>query len=117
MAAAEHLLDALEHVRSHDEDMERELLTLRRELRTQRKAGTPWRARSRFDILATLDLVAWAAVSALLDECPVMLANVSCTDARRPHTVTPSEFQFIAHAGHIALVHAFLRALREQLAC
>jgi hypothetical protein len=88
---------------------------LRRELHKQRQAGTPWRTRDRLDVLATLDLPAWAALTALFDECPVMLANVSAPRDRRPLTVNPSEFQFIADPRHIAAVHEFLRSLTKLL--
>jgi hypothetical protein len=114
--AAEQLLDALDHVQSSDRDVQLGLYVLRRELHDQQQAGTPWRARDRLDVLATLDLPAWAALTALFDECPVMLATVSATGGRRPHTVNPSEFQFIADARHIAAVHEFLLSLTGLLA-
>lgn len=117
MLAADRLLEALAHVRSHDRDVQFELHALGRELRKHRQAGTPWRARGRLDVLAPLDLTAWAALTALFDECPVMLANVSMPGGRRPHTVNPSEFQFIAEARHIAAVHEFLGALPALLTC
>ncbi len=88
---------------------------LRRELRKQKQGGTPWRARDRLEVLASLDLPAWAALTALLDECPVMLSNVSRSGSRRPHRVDPSEFQFIANTGHVTAVHEFLRSLVELL--
>jgi hypothetical protein len=114
--AADALLDALDHVRSSDRDVQLGLHVLRRELYEQRQADTPWRSRDRLDVLATLDLPAWAALTALFDECPVMLANVSAPRGRRLYTVNPSEFQFIAAAGHIAAVHSFLLSLTELLA-
>ena len=111
MVAADRLADALDNVRSSDRDLQLELHALRRELHRQRKLGTPWRARGQLDVLASLDLPAWAALTALLDECPVMLANVSAPGGRQPHAVNPSEFQFIAGARDVASVHAFLRSL------
>lgn len=115
MAAAGQLLVALDDVRTSDRDLQLGLRVLRRELKKQRQAGTPWRARDRLDVLASLDLPAWAALTALLDECPVMLANVSAPGDRRPHTVNPSDFTFVAEAGHVAAVHEFLRSLAERL--
>ena len=115
MVAAERLADALDNVRSSDRDLQFELHALRRELHRQRKLGMPWRARGRLDVLAPLDLPAWAALTALLDECPVMLANVSAPGGRQPHTVNPSEFQFIASARDVGSVHSFLRSLTELL--
>jgi hypothetical protein len=116
MAAATSLLAALDQVRTSDRDLQLGLHALARELHKQRRAGTPWRARSRLDVLATLDLPAWAALTALFDECPVMLANVS-GQGRSLHAVNPSEFQFIAGAGHVAAVHRFLLSIAERLTC
>ena len=115
MAAAGQLLHALDHVRCSDRDLEFDLHVLRRELCRQRQAGTPWRVRGRLDVLASLDQPAWAALNALFDECPVMLANVSASGDRRPMRLNVSEFQFIAHAGHIGAVHEFLISLPELL--
>jgi uncharacterized protein DUF6178 len=115
MVGADRLIHALDEVRCSDHDLQLGLYVLRRELHKQLQAGTPWRARRRLDVLATLDLPAWAALQALFDECPVMLANVSASRDRRRHTVNPSEFQFIADARHIAAVHEFLLSLTELL--
>jgi hypothetical protein len=115
MAAAEHLIHALDQLRSSDRDLQLELHVLRRGLHKARQARTPWRVRDRLDVLATLDLPTWAALTALFDECPVMLANVSAAGGRRPYTVNPAEFQFIAGEGHVAAVRAFLGSLAERL--
>ena len=120
MVVADRVLAALDHVRTSDADLQFGLRVLRRELHKQREAGTPWGVCERLDVLATLDLPAWAALTALLDECPVMLANVSALSShrpgdRKPHTVNPSEFQFISTAQHVAAVHEFLGSLTELL--
>jgi hypothetical protein len=115
MVAADRLIHVLDEVRCSDHDLQLGLYVLRRELHKQLQAGSPWRARRRLDVLATLDLPAWAALQALLDECPVMLANVSVSHDRRRHTLNPSEFQFIADVRHIAAVHEFLLSLTELL--
>ena len=52
---------------------------------------------------------------ALFDECPVMLSNVSASGDRQQLTVNPSEFRFIADAGNVAAVHAFLKSLPSLL--
>lgn len=115
MFAAERVLDALDNVRTSDLDLQLGLHVLRHDLDKAWREGTPWRVRDRLDVLASLDLPAWAALVALFDECPVMLANVSAAGDRRPHRVDPSAFQFIADARHIAAVHEFLLSLPEQL--
>ena len=114
VVVAEQVIDVLDGLQTSDRDLQVELRVLRRELRQQLKTGKPWRARRRLDVLATLDLPAWAALTALFDECPVMLSNVSASGDRRLLTVNPSEFQFIADAGHVAAVRAFLQSLPES---
>ena len=116
MPASTRLLDILDAMRPRDREAQFEFQAFARELRRQHQAGTPWRARNGLDILAPFDLLAWAALGALFDECPVMLANVSPDAGRGPHTVDPSKFQFIAHERHIAAVHAFLASVPELLA-
>jgi Family of unknown function (DUF6178) len=117
MVAADKVLDALTNLSSSDRDFQFGLHVLQRELNKHRQAGTPWRARDRLDVLAALDLPAWAALTALFDECPVMLANVRPSGGRRPLRVNPSEFQFIADARHVTAVHEFLLSLTELLTC
>lgn len=116
MAASARLLDILDAMRPRDRDVQFEFQAFARELRRQHQAGAPWRARNGLDILAPFDLLACAALGALLDECPVMLANVSPATGRELHSVDPSRFQFIADERHIAAVHAFLVSMPELLA-
>ena len=111
MIAAELLLTALNQVRTTDRDLQLDLYALQRQLDKQRAAATPWRVRERLDMLASFDLPAWAALSALFDECPVMLANVSTDGERRVWTVDPSQFLFVANAGHVAAIRRFLGSL------
>jgi NAD(P)H-dependent flavin oxidoreductase YrpB (nitropropane dioxygenase family) len=92
------LLEALGDVQTSDRDLQFGLRALARELRKHAKAGAPWRARAGLDVLAPLDLPAWAALTALFAECPVMLANVSAPHDKRPHALDPSAFQFIAES-------------------
>jgi uncharacterized protein DUF6178 len=115
IAAARELIDALDVVQCSDRDVQLELYRLRRELRQHLQTGTPWHARDRLDVLATLDLPAWAALAALLDECPVMLSNVSRTGANRPYTVNPAEFQCIASARDLKAIREFLESLPALL--
>jgi hypothetical protein len=115
MVAARRLLDALGHVETRDRELQFGLRALARELRKHAKAGAPWRARAGLDVLASLDLPAWAALTALFGECPVMLANVSAPHDKRPHALDPSAFQFIAEAAHVAAIREFLQSLPEVL--
>jgi hypothetical protein len=115
MVGARLLLDALGHVQTSDRELQFGLRALARELRKQTKAGAPWRARAALDVLASLDLPAWAALTALFGECPVMLANVSAPHDKRPHALDPSAFQFITEAAHIVAIREFLLTLPELL--
>ena len=115
MVAARRLLDALGLVQTSDRDLQFGLRALARELRKHAKAGAPWRARAGLDVLASLDLPAWAALTALFGECPVMLANVSAPHDKRPHALDPSAFQFIAESAHVAAIGEFLQSLPELL--
>jgi len=115
VAAAKQVIHVLDGMQISDRDLQFELRALRRELRQQLRTGTPWRARRRLDVLATLDLPAWAALMALFDQCPVMLSNVSHADMKHAHTVNPEQFQFIATARDIDAIHAFLRSLPALL--
>jgi hypothetical protein len=115
MVAARRLLAVVDDLRCSDRDLQRGLQALRRQLRKGLTAGAPWQASPRLDVLASFDLPAWAAITALLDECPVMLANVNIDGGRQPHSINPSEFQFVASAAHVAAVHLFLESLPDLL--
>ena len=115
MTAADRLLAALDHVQTSDPDVQFGIHVLRRELRKERQAGTPWRACERLEALSPLDLPTWAALTSLFDACPVMLSNVWRASSRPQYTVNPAEFQFIADARHVMGVHDFLQSLAERL--
>ena len=48
------------------------------------EAGTPWLAESSLDVIAIFDQPAWAALVALIAECPVM--HGALTASLEPHT-------------------------------
>jgi hypothetical protein len=112
---ATQLLDTLDHLRPDDRDLQLGLYALKRELHKQLRAGMPWLARGRLDVLTSFDLPSWAALAALLDQCPVMLANVRRRGDPRLHAVDPLRFQFIAGAADVAAVHQFLRSVSDLL--
>jgi hypothetical protein len=113
--AAEQLVSAIDTLRCVDDDIQRELVTLRRELVKQRDAGTPWLARGASDVLATLDMTAWAGVLGLLDECPFVAAALMANLERRTSSVSPTAFEFISTAAQIGDVRIFLRTLPDVL--
>jgi hypothetical protein len=115
LAAARRLVETLTIVRCRDRELQLDLDRLRRELAAQIEAGAPWRARTRLEVLASLDLTAWAALAGLLDECPVMHAGLGDTAGARAHRVDPAAFHFIAGERDLARIDAFLASLPHIL--
>jgi hypothetical protein len=114
-SAVSALLGALDTLPRHDAETEAGLQVLRRELTKHGRAGTAWQAREALDILATLDLPAWATLLALIAECPVALATIDTGDRPRPRRFDPSAFVFIAERAQVAAVHVFLDSLPNML--
>ena len=115
MYAAEQLISVLTRMRSHDREIQMELDALRIRLAKHWRAGAPWRARNALDVIATLDTLAWAALLALIDECPVLHAGVGALRDSRTLSVSATDFEFISENNQIASVHEFMRSLPETL--
>lgn len=115
LESAEAVVVALDQIHTTDQALQFDLRVLRRELRRACDAGTPWQTCERLEVLSPLDLPTWAALTALLDECPVMLANVS--SGGHVLKFNPSEFQFIAGRTHLSAVNEFLGTLADALTC
>jgi len=113
--AAHALIDALHHVRSADDEIQRALNMLRVQMRKHVKAGAPWRAEPALDVIAILDKPAWAALVALIAECPVMHAAIAAHGSGAL-TIDASAFEFISDTSQIASIGAFLDALPAMLA-
>lgn len=114
-AAAEQLLRTIADLQCSDREIQLGLYVLGRELTKQWQAGTPWRARNALEVIAMLDMPAWAALCGLIDEFPVMLANVSASGASRPRSISPSAFEFISGNAQVASVRRFLQSLPELI--
>jgi hypothetical protein len=78
-------------------------------------AGAPWRARDALDVMAILDMPAWAALLGLIDQCPVMHGGITVAPGSGTHRISASDFSFISENSEIASIHAFLRSLAETL--
>jgi hypothetical protein len=115
LSSTRRLLDVLSSLEISDREIQMGLQRLRRELTRHLEQGAPWKARDALEVIAMLDLPAWAALLALIAECPVMLANVSASGDRRPRTVDPAVFEFISENSHIMAVRAFVQALPDAL--
>lgn len=115
MYAAEQLLGVLDHMRCDDREIQAGLDALRIEMEKRWQAGAPWRARDALDVIATLDVLAWAVLLALIDECPTLHAGVGASRDSRTLSVSASDFEFISENSQIASVHEFMRSLPETL--
>ena len=115
---AEHLILTLRNLRCGDVQIQSGLDALRREMVRQRDAGTPWRARDALDVLAMLDMPAWASLLGLLDECPVLPAALTTTlrgNVGHIRAVSATAFEFIYTTRQIGKVRAFMGKLLDVL--
>jgi hypothetical protein len=115
MHAAEQLIGVLRRLRCEDRETQSGLNILRIEMTKQWRAGAPWRARAALDVMAILDMPAWAAQLGLIDECPVMHAGIGVSPGSRIRQVSATDFAFISENSQIASIHAFMRSLPETL--
>ena len=81
------------------------------------RAGAPWRARDALDVIAILDMPAWATLLGLIDECPVIHAAIGASRGSRTRAVSASAFEFISENGQISAVHEFMESLADTLRC
>ena len=116
MYVAERLIEVLRQLRCEDRETQLAINTLRIELTKHWKAGEPWRARGAMDVLAILDMPAWAALLALVDECPVIHAGMRVSPAAKTATtVSASAFEFISENSQIAAVREYMRQMPDTL--
>ncbi|MCU1384439.1 MAG: hypothetical protein JWL71_3136 [Acidobacteria bacterium] len=113
--AAEQLIAVLKALRGGDRETRAGLNALRMALTKHWRAGAPWRARDALDVMAILDLPAWAALLGLIDECPVMHAGIGVAPGSRARQISATAFTFISENSEIAVIHAFMRSLPETL--
>jgi hypothetical protein len=114
MYAAQHLIDVLAGIRCSDRDIQRRLDGLRRELMQAVSNREPWRARDALDVILMLDAPSWAALLALIDECPVLHAALDAP--RQPRrTINLEDFAFISQNSQIAAVREFMASLPSAL--
>src|SRR4030095_1352786 len=109
--AGKALVDILADVRVADADVQSALNMLRIRLIREIKNGTPWRAADALDVLTSIDMPAWAALVALIAECPVIHGGLTASIDRRGHSVDPHPFDFISGADQLGLIRSFMSAL------
>jgi hypothetical protein len=117
MYAAEQLIGVLTRVRRDDRGIQTGLDALRIKMAKCWRAGAPWRARGALEVIASLDMLAWAALLALIDECPVLHAGVGALKDSRALSVGASDYEFISENSQIASVREYMRSLPETLRC
>jgi hypothetical protein len=115
MDTAGRLIDILTHMRCDDGPIQAGLDTLRVKMSEHCRAGAPWRARDDLDVIATLDMPAWAALLGLIDECPVMHAAMAASQSSRPRAVGANSFEFISENSHVESIHQFVDVLPQTL--
>gem|GEM_PF-668649 len=115
MYAAEQLIGVLDRMQCDDREIQADLDVLRIKLAKHWQAGEPWRARDALDVIATLDLPAWAALLALIDECPALHAGLSASQDSRLLSVSATDFEFISENNQIASIREFMQSLPETL--
>ncbi len=115
MYAAEQLIAVLTNLRHPDRETQTGLNALRLAMKKQWRAGAPWRARDALEVIAILDMPAWAALLGLIDECPVIHAGLSASTRPRARSVSATAFEFISENTQIATVHEFMQGLPETL--
>jgi hypothetical protein len=109
--AAKRLVEVLKTLRSEDPETQGSLNALRKELLKHCKAGEPWLARESLDVIAILDMPAWAALLGLIDECPVIHAGLGASTTAGTRAVSASDFDFISSSAQIASVRDFMQSL------
>ena len=115
MTATERLIKVLTGLRWPDPETRHALADLRRHMKKHWQNGTPWRGRDELEVLALLDMPAWAALLGLIDECPVIHGVIGGKRGQRTLTVSASAFEFISENRQIASIGDFLERLPEAL--
>jgi hypothetical protein len=115
MYAAEHLIEVLTRLRCADRETQAGLDALRIKMAKHWQVGAPWRARDALDVIAILDMPAWAALLGLIDECPVIHAGMGASQGSSKLAVSATSFEFISENSQIASVRKFMQSLPETL--
>jgi hypothetical protein len=108
---AKALVDILTNVRVADADVQSALNMLQLRLRREIENGTPWRAAGAVEVLMTIDMPAWAALVALIAECPVIHGGLIASIDPRVRSVDPNALDFISGPDQLGLIRSFMRAL------
>ncbi|HEY7499038.1 MAG TPA: DUF6178 family protein [Vicinamibacterales bacterium] len=111
---AERLIEVLGGIHCADRHIQLRLRGLRHQLIRHAGNREPWRVRGALDALLMVDARSWAALAALLDECPVAHAALGAA-GQCSRTIDPSDFEFIAQSAQIEAVREFMASLPSVL--
>jgi hypothetical protein len=111
MFAAGRLIEILARLRCDDQEVQTGLKELRIAMAKQWRAGEPWRARDALEVLAILDMPAWATMLGLIDECPVIHAGMGASQGSGTLSVSASAFEFISEKEQIASIRDWMQSL------
>jgi hypothetical protein len=115
MYVAAQLLRILDGLRVAVSDIQTDLDTLYAQLSRYRREGAPWRARDALEVIAILDMPAWAALLGLIDELPVIHAAMTASLNSHARSASPTAFEFISENTQIGAVRDFVRRLPDAL--
>lgn len=110
----ERLIDIISGFRCGDRDIQLRMHSLRIQLVRHVRDRAPWRGRGALDVIVMLDAPAWAALQALIDECPVMHAALRASRGSSLR-IDPTDFTFISDNSQIATIRAFVASLPSLL--
>lgn len=113
--ASERLLGVLASFSASDHPLKDDVLELRWRLSRCLKDGEPWRAADELDVLAAMDLPAWATLIGLIAEFPVMHPVLTIEPGRRVLSVDPLAFTYFSEPQHLLLARRFLDSLTQRL--
>ena len=115
MYAAGQLVNALRQLRVDDPETRAALDELRMNLKRHLGNGVPWLARDDFDVIAGLDMLTWAALLGLVDQCPSIHDAIVASRNRHVLKVSASAFEFIAVKSQIDGARDYLASLLQRL--
>lgn len=109
--AADRLISVATTVECGDAYIQDALAALRVSLMKHVRAGTPWECRDALEVIAIMDMPAWAGLCGLIAEFPTLHAAVGASLAHTTRQVDASAFEFISENAQIQQAHAFMQSL------
>ena len=115
MLVARCLIAILQELQRIDSPLQHDLYRLCCGLQKSCDAGTPWLSQDALEVLAIIDMPAWACLCGLLSECPVMPATMTAILGRHAGSVSATAFECFTTRAQVRKVHEFAARLRDLL--